>query len=514
MKNKLMLLALFMLIGVLNIPQARGEPVLTLHPQEQVFNAYPGDSVDVYFNLTNLGNESAKNVFVIIDNLPQGATYTQEVIQELAPNQTHEGHIQIILNSIRAGTYKLKLVAKIKDSPIIVRVPLTLRVLTKIDYSLKIDAQEKYIYGNDVSISCEIRSKSNGVLMGTVKIELYKGNELIKAISESTYINPYDKKTYTLILPRPDVGGYLAIMKTKFNGVEKTESKEFKVYQRKLTYTAGFENGVITVQVKDEEGKGVSGIPVQINSLSLKTDSLGVVQIEAKEPGTYKIKLNLDGRLVETFVEVKKLFLDYSVKNESLIVYVRDSSGKGIPNVSVSIEGITGKEYQITDAEGKVKVDLTKIGFGLVKLKAESSKYIGDEKSITIEKPAPPVTTTTTTTVTTVTQTNTTTTPMAKPPKNYGNLPIILLLSALLFGGSSYVAFFRPLVFEEQLDKYYFIKVKAPRLRSLENYTIERIVNAVDVRATKGKARIEGNRVIWEVEHLEPGEEAFLQVIL
>lgn len=512
MKNKLALLVLFVLMGAINVPQARGEPVLILHPREQIFNAYPGDSVEVYFNLTNLGNESAKNVFVVIDNLPEGATYTQEVIQELSPNQTYGGHVQIILNNVRAGTYRLYLVAKIRDSPIMVKIPLTLRVLTEIDYSLKIDTQEKYIYGNDVPISCEIRSKSNGVLMGTVKIELYKGNELIKAISESTYINAYDKKEYSIILPRPEVGRYLVVMKTKFNDVEKTESREFEVYQRKLTYTASFENGVITVQVKDEEGKGVGGIPVQINSLSLKTDPLGVVQIEAKEPGTYKIKLNLDGRLVETFVEVKKLFLDYSVKNESLIVHVRDSSGKGIPNVSVSIEGIGGKEYQITDDNGKIEANLTKIGFGLVKIKAESSRYIGDEKSVSIAKPKPPVTTTsTTTTVTTVTQTNT---PMTKPPKNYGNLPIILLLSALLFGGSSYMAFFRPMIFEEQLDKYYFIKVKAPRLRSLENYTLERTVNAVDVRATKGKARIEENRVIWEIEHLEPGEEAFLQVIL
>ncbi|AIF69042.1 hypothetical protein PAP_03110 [Palaeococcus pacificus DY20341] len=516
MKSKVLSFVLFaVMLASIMLPPASGQPVIMISPEKNTFSANPGDIVDIYFNITNLGNESAKNVFITIEKLPKGATYTQEIIQELSPNQTYEGHVQIILNDVIAGTYNLNLVAKMKDSPIIVKVPLTLRVLTKVDYYLKISSQDKYVYGNDVTITCEVRSKANGILNGIVEIEVYRGSELIKTIAESTYITAYGKKSYEIVLPRPEVGRYLVIMHTKFGGISKTESKSFEVYQRELTYDAKFENGVITVQVKDEEGKGVSNIPVTINGLQFKTDNLGLVQIEARNPGTYRITFNFDGKIVETIVEVKKLFLDYKQQNETLIVYVRDSSGKGIANVSVVAEGAKGRAYGVTDESGKVEIDLNEIGFGVLKLKADSSKYLGDEKTVSVEKPTPTqtsITTTTTTTTTTISYVQNQTVP--KPPKDYGNLPIILILSAILFGSTSYLAFFRPIILEEQLDKYYFIKVKAPKLRSLENFVVERNINAADVRATKGKVKIEGTRVIWEIEKLEPEEEAFLQVLL
>ncbi|AGT34317.1 hypothetical protein OCC_14185 [Thermococcus litoralis DSM 5473] len=56
--------------------------------------------------------------------------------------------------------------------------------------------------------------------------------------------------------------------------------------------------------------------------------------------------------------------------------------------------------------------------------------------------------------------------------------------------------------------------MRAPRLRELRNFRYEKAINAVDARATKGKVAIEDGKVIWEIDKLEPGEEAFLQVIL
>ncbi len=34
------------------------------------------------------------------------------------------------------------------------------------------------------------------------------------------------------------------------------------------------------------------------------------------------------------------------------------------------------------------------------------------------------------------------------------------------------------------------------------------------MRATKGKAEVKDGAVVWEIEHLDPEEEAYLQVIL
>ena len=71
-----------------------------------------------------------------------------------------------------------------------------------------------------------------------------------------------------------------------------------------------------------------------------------------------------------------------------------------------------------------------------------------------------------------------------------------------------------PIVQEKTLDRYYFVKVKAPRLRGIDNFRFEKGVNVLDARATKGSVKVEDNRVVWEIEHLDPGEEAYLQVML
>lgn len=513
------------IIAMLILPASfsTGEAVIVLQPLQTSFTGEPGKSIDVAFNVTNMGNETAGSVIVLIENLPEGATYTQAVFRDVGPNETREGHVQIILNKVRAGVYNVNLVARVTGQPGLFKVPLTLRVKTVVDYSPFIEVEDRYLYGSDVTVSCEVRSNSNGVINGLIEIELYRGKELLKRISESTYVSPYDKKEYHIVLPKPDTGNYLVVMHTKFGSEEKTVSKSFEVYRRNLAYDAQFENGVIKVRVYNEEGRGVEGIPVSVNGMALKTDSNGLVMIEAKEPGSYRITMDFDGKTVETVVEVKKLFLDYSLSNETLQVHVRDSSGKGIANVSVSAEGVRGKLYGVTGGDGSVVFKVSQLGYGPVRLKAQSSHFLGDEKTLDIPRP-----TTTTTPVPTVTETVTTTpaptettpitntsTPLpVEEGRDYGTLALILLLSALTLTGSSYMAFFRPVIMEEQLDKYYFIKVRAPKLRSMKDFSIIREVNAVDARATKGRVTIEGNKIIWEIEELEPEEEASLQVLL
>lgn len=499
-----------------------GEPVIVLKPLQTTLVGEPGETLDVAFNVTNMGNETAGNVLVLIENLPEGATYTQAVFRDVGPNETREGHVQIILNKVKAGVYNINLVARVTGQPGLFKVPLTLRVKTVVDYSPTIEVEDRYLYGSDVTVLCMVNSNSNGVINGFVEIEVYRGKELLRKITESTYISPYERKEYHIILPKPDTGSYLVVMHTRFGGEEKTVSKSFEVYRRNLGYEAYFENGIVTVRVYNEEGKGVSGIPVKVNGIELKTDSNGLVMVEAKEPGSYRITMDFDGRVVETVVEVKKLFIDYSLSNETLEVYVRDSTGKGISNVSVSAEGVKGRLYGVTDENGSVAFKISGLGYGPVRIKAQSSRFLGDEKSINIPRPTRTSTTTTPTVTETVIQTTTSTpqtntsTPVLpeEEGRNYGVLALIFLLSAVIFGGSSYAAFFRPLVMEEQLDRYYFVKVRAPRLRGMKNFSIVREVSAVDARATKGKVNIEGNKVIWEIEELEPEEEASLQILL
>ncbi|WP_052696162.1 COG1470 family protein [Palaeococcus ferrophilus] len=515
------------IIAMLILPASfsTGEAVIVLQPLQTSFTGEPGESVDVAFNITNMGNETAGNVLVLIENLPEGATYTQAVFKDVGPNETREGHVQIILNKVRAGVYNVNLVARVTGQPGLFKVPLTLRVKTVVDYSPVIEVEDRYLYGSDVTVSCEVRSNSNGVINGLIEIELYRGKELLKRIAESTYIAPYDKKEYRIVLPKPDTGSYLVVMHTKFGSEEKTVSKSFEVYRRNLAYEAYFENGVITVRVYNEEGKGVEGIPVNVNGMALKTDSNGLVMIEAKEPGSYRITMDFDGKTVETVVEVKKLFLDYSLSNEMLEVYVRDSSGKGIANVSVSAEGVKGRLYGVTDEDGSVAFKVSQLGYGPVRIKAQSSHFLGDEKTLNIPRPTTPTPTPTPTVTETVTSTptptetlNVTNTTIPTLPveegRNYGTLALILLLSALTLTGSSYMAFFRPVIMEEQLDRYYFIKVRAPKLKSMKEVNIIREVNAVDARATKGKVTIDGSRIVWEIEELEPEEEASLQILL
>ncbi|RLF75518.1 hypothetical protein DRN51_03840 [Thermococci archaeon] len=500
-------------------PTSAQVPLLLQVPQ-QYFEAKPGETVSVPVTLVNTGNESIENITIHVSGpLVKGLLYGQEYIEKLEAGETMDKTLSIYVQDVRAGVYDLKIIAKVGVT--FIEVPISLRVLTQISYSADIDVGNKYIFGQDVTITLLVSSSSNGVIFGDVSYEIYRNNNLI---AQRTVRNiflypdpPRNKWEYPIFIPRPSVGNYTVIMRSTFRGLSRTVTKSFLVYQRVLSYEAKFENGVISVKVTDEHGNRVGGIPVNIEGTQLQTNSYGIAFIEANKPGTYRITLNLDGKIVETFVEVKRLFLDYEQRNETLLVYVRDSSGVGIPKASVEAIGPLGKSYGTTDENGTALINLNETGFGSIRIKAENDAYIGAEAVVDVKKPQPPETETPSPSTTSPipTSTNQTTTPVSPlQPKDYGNLPLILILSAVLFGSTSYIALFRPLKFEEQMDKYYFVKIKAPRLREIQGFTYEKAIDAVDARATKGEVTIENGKVIWKIEKLEPGEEAFLQVLL
>ncbi|USS41552.1 hypothetical protein NF865_05170 [Thermococcus aggregans] len=512
MNKKAVLITILFLLSVLEVS---AQPSLLLEVAQESFEAKPGETILVPVTLSNIGNETAENISIYISGpLIEGVLYSQDVIKKLEPGEKVEKTLPIYIENPKAGVYDLKVVARV--GAVLVEVPISLRVLTKVGYSIDVDVKDRYLLGEDVAITLKVSSSSNGIIFGDVSYEIYKGNTSIaeKSIHNIFLYPEYPKNRweYLIFLPKPDVGKYTVVMRARFGGISKTIAKSFEVYQRKLRYETKFERGIIYVRVLDEKGNGVEGIPVTIEGTELKTNSYGMAFIEAKEPGTYHITLNLDGKIVETFVEVKKLFMNYEQRNETLLVYVRDSAGKGIGNVTIEAIGPIGKTYGVTDENGTALINLNETGFGSISLKAESDRYLGAEAIITVKEPKKPETKTPI--QTTSTPINQTTPIQPVKPKDYGNLPIILVLSAVIFGSTSYLALFRPLKFEEQLDKYYFVKVRAPRVRELHNFRYEKAINAVDARATKGKITIEDGRIIWEIDKLEPGEEAFLQAIL
>ena len=89
----------------------------------------------------------------------------------------------------------------------------------------------------------------------------------------------------------------------------------------------------------------------------------------------------------------------------------------------------------MTDENGRAEISLNETGYGLITVKAESSRYIGAEISITAEKPKPketPTITITTTRTPTPIQLNMTSTQIEQPKRGYGYLPIIFIISAVI----------------------------------------------------------------------------------
>ncbi|NJE03131.1 hypothetical protein [Thermococcus sp. MV11] len=507
-------LIILLLISVVPILPRASAVALSITPLNDDFSGVPGDTIIIPFQLENLGNQTLENVSVYVTGPAEGFLYQSKVVRDpIGPNETYRDTLSVKILNAAPGKYNLTLVARVGQ--VYSEAQVTVTVKTLVDYELGIEVGKEYPYGSNVSVILKMVSKANGVIIGRIGYTITRNGETVEEFATTTYLNPGESWIQNVTLTKPQVGEYSVRLWAYFGGKAKSTTATFRVFQRNLSYEAYFRNGAIHVFVHDESGNGVPGISVRINGIPFTTDESGTLSYLTSEPGTYEIVLNLDGRIVTTFVEVRKLFISYEQRNETLLVRVVDSTGRPVPNITVEASGPLGQDYAITNSSGLAAINLEKTGYGTIMLNAESSEYV--EASVNARTSEPPKPTPTTSSPspspTTTTAPSTTPTP-PKPPKDYGPLAAILVASGILLAGTSYLAFFRPLVQEETLDRYYFVKVRAPRLKSLENFHFERGVTAVEVRATKGKAEIRDGSVVWEIEHLEPGEEAYLQVVL
>ncbi|WP_297506732.1 hypothetical protein [Thermococcus sp.] len=503
---------LLLSIGAVLSPANAGETVLIITPLKEVINAIPGETVTIPFQIKNLGNDTVGNVTVYVTGPAEGFVYQTKLIRvPIAPNGTLNESLSIKVLLIPPGVYNLTIVARTGSVYTQARVKIRVGILS--DYSLDIEVGKEYIYGHDVGIRLIVKSKSNGVLLGTIGYSISRDGVRIAENESSTYLRAGESWEKNITLHRPETGNYTVTLWANLGGKFRKVTKTFRVYQRKLSYRAFFKNGAITVVVYNSSG-GVPGIRVAINGVEFTTDESGKVSYAVDKPGTYEVVLDLDGKIVTTFVEVKRLFISYQQRNSTLIIKVVDSTGLPVPNVTLSASGPLGKDYAVTNSSGLATINLNKTGYGTLMVSAQSDDYIGAQAVVQVIKPARPSTTTSSTTP--QTSSNVTysvpTTTTSEGKSGSGLMALILIASGLILAGTSYLAFATPLVHEETLDRYYFAKLRAPRLRRI-HYRFERSVNAREVRVTKGEARVEDGRIVWEVE-LEPGEEAQLQAIL
>ncbi|WP_297420408.1 COG1470 family protein [Thermococcus sp.] len=519
MKRRVYLILLITAISLLaSAVSASENAVFSIEPLNNNFTALPGDTIVVPFRLVNLGNETLENITVYLTG-PAGAFLYQSTLvsDPIPPGGDYNGTLTLKVLNTALGEYKLLLVARHNST--YSQAPVFVKVKMITDYSLSIDCEERYLIGKPITVKLGIASESNGILSGSVGYYVLGPSGTVFNRTTVTFVKPNQIWTQRILLRNLPVGDYEVYLWANFSGAYKEAWKTFEVYRRHLGYRVGFKDGEISVFVYNKTGSGVGGIPVTIGNTTLTTGDDGRLNVPVSEPGTYVVTLDLDGKIVRIPVEVRGLRLSYEQNGSRLIVEVLDSAGFPVPNVTVEAVGALGRDYSVTNSSGMALINLKKTGYGIVILNAENSNYLGVSATAkTIQPPSLSPTETSTTPPTTPSPTitppiNTTTVP-EEPPGGHGTLAVILLISGILFAGTSYLAFFRPLVQEETIDRHYFVKVKAPRLKGLENFRFERQMSALEVRATKGEAKVEDGAVIWEVEHLEPGEEAYLQVLL
>jgi len=288
---------------------------------------------------------------------------------------------------------------------------------------------------------------------------------------------------------------------------------------RHYSVSSGFENGMVWVRVLSD-GRPSEGVAVEFNGQNKTTNSKGYAEFYASKPGMYRVTVYTPEGRITVFVPVGKLFAIPELRRDVLVVRVQDSSGNPVGNVTVSVVTSSGEKTFVTGGDGTVRVPLKGLS-GTVMITASASGYIGDTETISLPLvvTSPPANESSSQSI--PENASSSQVPPASPGSTEaqalgGELPWIasLLLSLVIFSGIAYVSTMRPHVIEERLDRYYFVRVKAPRMRALRGFLWEGGMNAVEVRATRGNARIEGNTVIWEISELKPGEEAVLQVVL
>ena len=519
MKFKLFAILMVLLL-VTPLPPAlsEGSSLLSVEVLNDTIPALPGSTVVVPFTITNLGNETISNVTVYVTGPAEGFQYSVKVIwTPIGPGESLNDTITVNVLNPDAGLYLLTLVAK--SGRAYATSKFVVDVKRVIDYSISVKTPQKYIYGHKITALLEVTSRANTILTGRIGYAVLRNGVPLLNESVVTFIKPGSSWVKELSWESLPVGNYTVFLWANFSGLYKSTSASFEVYQRNLYYDVGFRDGTIYIRVYNATGS-VPDIPVEINGLKFSTGPDGTLMYSVSSPGRYTVVLNLDGRIVTTFVDVKKLIVTPEVLEGAIAVKVVDSTGIPVSNVTIVASGPKGTDYAVTNSSGVGIVNLSKIGYGSIVIKATSDRYLPGEAVVTVQKPPSP----TTTSNTTPTENSTAASPQSnvtlpstsgtrEEPGGSNYLGIILILAGVTFAVTSYLALAAPAVREETLDRYYFIKVRAPRLRSLKNYRIERRINAVEVRATKGEAKLENGKLIWELD-LEPGEEAYLQAVL
>ncbi|MBP1912311.1 hypothetical protein [Thermococcus stetteri] len=525
MRKKHVLIVLILTISILSVslpsvsPEETTESVslLVTTPITEL-TALPGDTLVVPFSVKNTGNTTITNITVYITGPTTGFQYSGKVIRtSLHPGDVYEDTLLLKVLNVEPGQYLLKIIARVGEQYF--EAPVIVTVKTLVDYSLAIDVQDRYLYGRPVRVSLSLYSKSNTVISGKIGYYIVGEEGVMLNQSVITYVRPGFSWKKDLEFKTLPLGNYTVVLWANISGLYKETSKSFEVYRRALNYSVRFENGAIRVFVYDPSRRGVPDIAVTINGVELRTGPTGEVAYSISTPGTYRVVLNLDGKIVLEKIVVKSLQISGIQERDRLIVRVTDGKVP-VPNVTVEVTGPRGKDLGVTNTTGFVVFNLSRVGYGTLVIRAESSSYLPIETVITTIAPPTQITTTTpeqkhsnTTTTTTKPPLQTTPPESRKPSWISEGTALILILSGIAFAITSYLALAAPIVHEETLDRYYFIKVRAPRLRPLTGYRIERPVRAVEVRATKGNATLNEDGIVWELD-LEPGEEAYLQAIL
>ncbi len=520
------LVVIFLLIPLFLPGTAAQSPIVIKALTNKVYGN-PGDVVKIPFQLINLGNANVSNITVYVTGPSQGFLYETKIIPgPIRPNESVSGVITVQIsniNPVSPGDYTLKLVAQSNVS--YSETEVTLHVGTYVNFDLSIDVGKQYIYGNNITAFLRITSRSNGVIIGRIGYSLYLNDTILQSVETVIFLRPGESWYKSLNLTKPAVGRYTLRLWANFGGHSKSTTAEFLVYQRHLNYRAYFENGAIHVLVTGKNGNGVGGITVKVTragsgkSSTLVTAPDGTVTYPVDKAGLYQLTIDLDGKVVTDVIPVRQLALDVGQDGSALWIRVRGPENP-VPNITVTVSGPLGKSYAVTNASGEAIINLTGVGYGTLFISAESTQYLSTHTTFNARTPTTPIPSPTTTSSTPQPTPNVTI-PSSSPqnPQKSGGtsmeqLGLLLILSAAVLAGTSYAAFFMPTVHEEELDRHYFVKVHAPRLRRLENFRYEKGISAVDARATRGSISIRDGKVVWEIEQLEPDEEAYLQIRL
>jgi len=513
-----LLVALLILLTPVPFVSSSDSPLLSVAVLNDNIPALPGSTIVVPFSITNLGNETINNVTVYVTGPAQGFQYSVKVIRTpIEPGKSLNDTIAVRVLNPEPGPYLLTLVAR--AGRVYATSKFVVRVKSVIDYTPSIVTARRYVYGHGVNVTLRVYSTSNTVITGKIGYVIERNGVPIVNETMITFVRPdsfWVKRLSWRTLP---VGNYTVLLWANLSGIYKSATASFEVYQRNLHYRVYFWDGAIHVRVYNSTG-GVPGIPVEINGLKFTTGPDGTLTYAVPSPGLYNVVLNLDGRIAVVPVTVEKLSISTAQRGNVLTVRVT-ANNTPIPNVTVTVLGPSSTAYGVTNASGEAVFNLTDVGYGTVVVRAQSDRYLPSETVITVSRPPQTTTSSSSSARMSSTTSASSNTTFPAPPETSkaaaaggsSRLGMILILAGLLLAGTSYFAFAVPTVREETLDRYYFLKVRAPRLRPLKNYRVERQVSAVEVRATKGSARLEDGRLIWELD-LEPGEEAYLQAVL